>query len=41
MMKLLDCKFRGGRAATAPKLKDAEAGPTQEFLTAGEEEYFI
>jgi hypothetical protein len=41
LIKLLDCEFRGGRAATAPKLKDAEAGPTQELLAAEEEEYFI
>ena len=40
LIKLLDCEFRGGRAATAPKLRDAEAGPTKELLTAEEGEYF-
>ena len=41
LVKLLECEFRGGRAATAPKLRDAEAGPTKELLAAEQEEYFI
>jgi len=41
LVKLLGFEFRGGRAATAPKLRDAEAGPTPELLAAEQEEYFI
>ena len=41
LVTLLDCEFRGGRAATAPKLRDADADPTKELLTAEEDEYFI
>ena len=41
LVSLLGCEFRGGRAATAPKLKDAEASPTKELLTAVEDEYFV
>jgi len=41
LVTLLECEFRGGRAASAPKLRDAEAGPTKELLAAEEEEYFI
>jgi hypothetical protein len=40
LVKLLECEFRGGRATTAPKLRDAEAGPTKELLATEEEEYF-
>ena len=40
LVKLLSCEFRGGRAATAPKLRNEGAGPTQELLAA-ENEYFI
>ena len=40
MVKLLECEFRGGRAAIAPKLRDAEAGPAKEPLAAEQEEYF-
>ena len=29
LIKLLDCEFRVGRAATAPKLRDDLAGPTK------------
>jgi len=41
LVKLLECEFRGGRAAGAPKLRDAEAAPTQELLEVEAEEYFI
>ena len=41
LVTLLECEFRGGRAETAPKLRDAEAGPTKELLATEEEEYFI
>ena len=41
LVKLLECEFRGGRATTAPKLRDAEAGPTKELLVTEQEEYFI
>ena len=41
LVKLLECEFRGGRAAGAPKLRDAEAAPTQELLKVEQEEYFI
>ena len=40
LVKLLSCEFRGGRAASAPKLKNGADGPIQELLTA-ENEYFI
>ena len=39
LVKLLSCEFREGRAATAPKLRDEGAGPTQELLAV--DEYFI
>jgi hypothetical protein len=32
LIALLECEFRGGRAAGAPKLRDAGAAPTQELL---------
>ncbi len=38
-MKLLSCEFRGGRAATAPKLRSPDAAATQELLAA--DEYYI
>ena len=40
MVKLLSCEFRGGRAATAPKLRNEGAGATQDLLAA-ESEYYI
>ena len=40
LVKLLSCEFRGGRAATAPKLRNEGVGPTQELLAA-ENEHFI
>ena len=39
LVKLLSCEFREGRAATAPKLRDEGAGPTQELLAV--DEYFM
>jgi hypothetical protein len=39
LVKLLSCEFRGGRAATAPRLRDEGAAATQELLTA--DEYFV
>ena len=40
LVKLLSCEFRGGRAATAPRLKNGGAGPIQELVTA-QSEHFI
>ena len=40
LVKLLSCEFRGGRAATAPRLRNEGAGPIQELLTA-QSEHFI
>jgi len=40
LVKLLSFEFRAGRAATAPKLRNEGAGPTQELLAA-DNEYFI
>ena len=39
LVKLLSCEFRGGRAATAPRLRDEGAAATQELLTA--DEYYM
>ncbi len=39
LVKLLSCEFRGGRAATAPRLRDEGAAATQELLTT--DEYYI
>ncbi len=39
LVKLLSCEFRGGRAATAPKLRSPDAAATQELLAA--DEYYI
>ena len=40
LVKLLSCEFRGGRAASAPRLRDEAAGPIQELLAA-QGEYFM
>ena len=40
LVKLLSCEFRGGRAASAPRLRDEAAGPIQELL-ATQGEYFM
>jgi hypothetical protein len=41
LVTLLECEFRGGRAATAPKLRDASADPTKELMSVDEDEYFM
>jgi hypothetical protein len=41
LVTLLECEFRGGRAEAAPKLRDAEAGPTKELLTTEEDEFLM
>ena len=41
LVKLMECEFRGGRAESAPKLRDQHAGPTKELLNVQEEEYHI
>ena len=41
LVTLLECEFKGGRAATAPKLRDASADPTKELLAVSEDEYFM
>ena len=40
LVTLLSCEFRGGRAASAPRLRNEGAGPIQELLAA-QGEYFI
>ena len=37
LVELLECEFRGGRASGAPKLREADAAPTQKLLKAEQE----
>ncbi len=41
LVKLLECELRGGRAAGAPKLRDAEPGPTPQLLAVQQAEVSI